>query len=358
MYRALELAGQRFLPLFTLVLILLLGGACTAANPAPGAQEAPAEWETVEDLVAAAEAEGGELMVYSSMNIDSLETILAEFQSAYPFVRPEYYRASGDNVIQKALTESQAGQQFADVYETQAFEIYRLLQVGLLEPFVAPESEAYPAGAKDPDGYWTVDRINLVVIGYNTELVDPQDVPGRWEDLVDPKWGEQMGVEASDVELLAMMMHHWGEEEAIDLWEGIAALQPGIVDGHTALAELVSAGEFNISPNLYAHRVENLKAKGAPLEWVRTDPVFVYAQMAAVAKDAPNPATARLFVNWLLSEEGQSAIQNVGRTPSRPGVGGGQDDLLADLNVVYTVPELAEDYNTYADIWNSTLGLE
>lgn len=358
-----------------LVLIALLLVACGQAAPTeapaeaaepveaakpdeaevPAEAEAPAEAMSLEE---AARAEGGELMVYTSMNIDDLEVILAKFGETYPFVSTEYYRASGEDVIQKALTESQAGQHFADVFETNAFEVYRLQGVGLLEPYIASESEAYPANAKDPDGYWTVDRINTVVIAYNTELVDPADAPTSWEDLLDPKWKGLMGVEAGDVELLADMVGAWGEEKTYAFWEGIAAQEPGIVDGHTELAEFVAAGEFAISPTLYGHRVEKLKGKDAPLEWIRTDPVFAYTQLLAMAAEAPHPATAKLFINWLLSEEGQGAIRDVGRIPSRPGIETDPPGLTEGLNLYYTVPALAEHYNDYADKWNSFFKLE
>ena len=309
-------------------------------------------------LIDEAKSEGGDLMIYTSMNIDDLEQILEKFEEAYPFTNTDYYRADGSNVIQKALLENQSGQTFADVFETESFEVYRLQEVGLLQPYIAPESDAYPAQAKDADGYWTVDRINTVVIGYNTNLVDQANAPKTWEDLLDPKWKGEIGVEANDVELLAGMVNAWGEQEAYQFWEGIAALEPGIIDGHTELAELVSAGEFAISPNLYAYRIEKLKEKGAPIDWVKTDPVIAFTQLLAMAADAPHPATARLFINWLLSEEGQSALRDLGRIPNRPGVKVDPPELIEGLNLLYTVPSWAENYDEYAEKWKSLINLK
>ncbi len=341
-----------------LVLIALWATACTPAAapttaPPPAPTTAPPPAPTAEmSLEEAAEAEGGNLMVYTSMNIDDLEVVLAAFKETYPFVNAEYYRASGEDVIAKAVTEAQAGQHFADVFETNAFEVYRLNQEGLLAPFDAPERAAYPDNAKDTEGYWTVDRINLVVIAYNTDLVDAADVPKTHEDLLDPKWKGKIAVEASDVELLADMVGAWGEDKAEAFWEGIAAQEPRLVDGHTELAEFMVAGEFAISPTVYGHRVGRLKGDGAPIEWVITDPVFAFTQLLALAADAPHPATGQLFVNWLLSEEGQKVIQDLGRVPARPGV----DDLLEGLSVYYTIPALAENYNDYLEVWTE-LGL-
>lgn len=346
--------------------------ACTAARPAgesgqdsstqpasgQGATSLAASLSEESRLEEAARLEGGEVAIYTSMSIDDLEFLLARFKESYPFTRPTYYRASGDDVIQKSMTEAQAGQHFADVFDTEAFEVTRLLQAGLLQPFVAPQSEAYPAQAKDPEGYWTVNRINTVVIGYNTELVDPLDVPATWEDLLEPKWKGKMGVEANDVELFAGMVSVWGEEKTTRLWEGIAAQEPGIVDGHTELAQLVSAGEFAISPNLYAYRVERLKSDGAPIEWVRTDPIIAYSQLIAMAADAPHPATARLFINWALSEAGQNAIREMGRIPGHPDIQSDPPGLVEGLNLVFTVPAMADDFDHYLEQWRSILHLK
>ena len=350
---------KRFLQFLALVLITAtVIAACAPTAPAVVETTAPTTAPTqAMTLEEAAKAEGGQLMVYTSMNIDDLEVILGKFKEKYPFAAPEYYRASGEDVIQKALTESQAGSHFADVFETNAFEVYRLMEEKLLAPYDAPERAAYPENAKDPNAYWTVDRINTVVISYNTDLVSPEEAPKTYEDLLDPKWKGKIGVEASDVELLVDMVGAWGEEKTYSFWEGIAAQDPGIVDGHTELAEFVAAGEYAVSPNLYGHRVESLKAKGATIEWVKTDPVFAYTQLLAMAANSPHPAMAKLFVNWLLSEDGQNAIRDVGRIPSRPGVSSDPAVLTEGLNFYYTIPSLAEKYNEYDAKWNQYFSL-
>ena len=58
----------------------------------------------------------------------------------------------------------------------------------LLQPYVSPESVAYPAGFKDSKGYWVDYFDSYNVIGYNTQLVARDQAPKSWEDLLDPKW--------------------------------------------------------------------------------------------------------------------------------------------------------------------------
>ncbi len=298
-------------------------------------------------------------MVYTSMNIDDLEPILAKFMEKYPFIKAEYYRASGEDVLAKASTEAKAGQHFADVLEGADLQIFQAVQEGLVAPYVSPEVAAYPEGASDPNGMWTVSRVNAVVIAYNTELVKPEEAPKSYEDLLDPKWQGKIGVEQDDVALMALMIEAWGEEKAMAFWTKLAEGQkPGIVKGHTELAELTMAGEYEVSPTVYSHRVEKLKKKEAPLEWVRLDPIFSFNHMVSLAKDGPHPNAAKLFIDWFLSEEGQTIIGEIGRIPSRPGVGVDPPALTEGVNFYYAGEEVLDIYNEIAETWYEMFGIK
>jgi iron(III) transport system substrate-binding protein len=150
----------------------------------------------------------------------------------------------------------------------------------------------------------------------------------------------------------------WGEEKAQAFWEGIAAQKPALVEGHTELAEAMAAGEYAISPTVYGHRVEKLKAKGQPIEWVRTDPVFAFTQSVALVAHPPHPATAKLFINWFLSESGQTVIRDLGRIPARAGFSSDPPTLTEGVNLYYTPPVSAEDYAKYAEKWNSLFAIK
>jgi len=366
---------NKALILTTLISALVFASSCTASPAKETATQAPLLNPTLApspvptiplptnppaepSLEALAKAEGGQLMVYTSMSEEDLDAVLASFKETYPFVTTAFYRESGEQVLTQALAETQSGQYLADVYEIDSISTNRLIQEGLLAPYITLESSAYPDDAKDQDGYWTVDRINTVVIGYNTDLVALSDIPATWEDLLDPKWKGKMAVERSDIELLGDMVAAWGQEKAYAFWEGIAAQEPAMIDGHTELAEALAAGEYAISPTLYAHRVEKLKSKGEPVEWVKTDPVFAYTQVIALAANAPHPATAKLFINWLLSESGQTLIRDLGRIPARAGISTDPPSLIEGINIFYSPPSVAEGYDEFAEKWNTLFSLK
>jgi iron(III) transport system substrate-binding protein len=357
--------------LFVGILVSLVG--CTAPpTPAPPTATAvaptptqvvappvvspvPTKGTSLEDL---AKAEGGQLMLYTSMNEKDSDAILAGFKEAYPFVNTAYYSDSGELVAAKVQTEAQAGQYLADAFEVDSLSSYRMQQQGLLGSYVPPESASYPANTKDVGGYGTVDRFVAVVIGYNTNLVAPADVPKTWDDLLDPKWKGKMVVEAADMELLGDMTAAWGQEKAYAFWDGIAAQQPAVISGHTELADALAAGTYSITPTVYAHRIEQLKAKGQPVEWVKSDPVFAYTQTLGITAKAPHPATSRLFINWLLSESGQTLYRDLGRIPARPGVSADPPSLTEGLNFFYTSPIVAERYDEFFKKWNELFPLK
>ena len=72
--------------------------------------------------------------------------------------------------------------------------------------------------------------------------------------------------------------------------------------------------------NTYLHNVEDVRRKGAPVDWVAQDPVFTKFQPIGVGSKAANPNAAKLFVDFMLSEEGQKIIASFGRVPTRRGV--------------------------------------
>src|SRR6185295_10350292 len=103
----------------------------------------------------------------------------------------------------------------------------------------------------------------------------------------------------------------------------LSAQQVRFRDGHTLIAELMAAGEFDVALT-FSEAIERMKRKGAPVEWVKTlDPIVVSLHPVAIAAGAPHPAAARLFVDFLLSEEGQTIIRASGRISPRLGSTGG-----------------------------------
>jgi iron(III) transport system substrate-binding protein len=224
-------------------------------------------------------------------------------------------------------------------------ETQQLVKAGFLQPYVSPESGAYPAGFKDARRFW-VDYFDAYnVIGYNTKLVSKDQAPKSWEDLLDPKWRAQIVMDEEMYSWYGAMIQAWGAEKAQRFMKALAKQDIRLRSGHTLIAQLMAAGEFSVGMVL-AHRIEKMKEQGAPVEWVTTlDPVTVSLHPIGVAAKALHPNAAKLFVDFVLSKEGQQTVLAIGRTPARPGI----DTRMQakNLKLFPIPPELGENYNRY-----------
>ncbi len=107
-----------------------------------------------------------------------------------------------------------------------------------------------------------------------------------------------------------------GEEKGLAYMKRLGAQEFRLYAGLTILTNLLAAGEFPLVLNTYLHNAEDAKRKGAPVDWVAQDPVFTKFQPIGIGAKAPHPNAAKLFVDFILSEDGQRIIASFGRVPT------------------------------------------
>jgi iron(III) transport system substrate-binding protein len=257
----------------------------------------------------------GKVIVYTSLNTKDSVPISEAFKKKYG-VEVELWRSSSEKVLQRAVTEARAGRHSVDSFELNGPELEALWREGLLDRYYTPQGENMPPAAFAKNGAYIADRFNFFTIGYNTNLVKPSDVPNSYEDLLDPKWVGRIGIEASDTDWFGSLVRSMGEEKGMAFFRKLAAMKPQMRTGHTLMAELVSSGEIALALDIYNHNAERLKVKGAPIEWKPLKPTFGRPNGVSVAKNAPHPHAALLFVDFMLSIEGQKLIQKANRVPA------------------------------------------
>jgi iron(III) transport system substrate-binding protein len=159
-------------------------------------------------------------------------------------------------------------------------------------------------------------------------------------------------MDTDEVEWYAGLIEYWGKERAVRLLKNLAAQQIRFRDGHTLVAQLMAAGEFEMTL-AFSDSLEKMKKERAPVEWVATfDPIIVSIHPIAIAADAPHPEAARLFVDFALSKEGQSLIRASGRVSPRPDVPPPYPQLnQAKLKLHPVQPEAAADYEGLLKEW-------
>ena len=86
--------------------------------------------------------------------------------------------------------------------------------------------------------------------------------------------------------------------------------------GHPLLTQLVASGEVALALTVYNYSPEQLKKKGAPIDWFAIEPAIGISDGVAVAVRAPHPKAAALFRDYLLSEDAQRIIAGIGYVPT------------------------------------------
>lgn len=262
----------------------------------------------------------GEVVFYSSLNNEQITAFRDAFQKKYPFLKVSFYRGTSERVLQRIMTEAQVGRHAVDVVSAAGFQLYALKEKGLLARYASEEESAFAKGFRDSEGQWTNLHSLYNSMGYNTKLVSPGEVPRRYEDLLHPRWKGRLGFNFRDAEWFVNMLKIMGREKGTDFMRRLAAQQPGLHEGHNHLAQLLAAGEFPAAVNSYGHILAREKDRGAPVQWVLVEPVIAYLHPIALAKHAPHPNAGRLFIDFLLSREGQTMLAGQGRIPGRSDV--------------------------------------
>jgi len=268
-------------------------------------------------LLAAAKAEGP-LTVYSSTNEQEGLPLFKIFEEATG-IKVQYVRAADSVLTSRMTIEFRANQKSYDIVHMTT--INKLLPQ-MLAQYEPPEAKNLIPEARDPGKRWYGVYANYNSPAYNTQKVKASDLPKTYEEFgLHKEWAGQVAIDGTDSEWLKAVFDYYGEQKATQVIKTIVAtLKPILTDGHLAMARATGAGEYAISLNNYVNLSNNVKLGGAPIEVFALDPVaLIFGQVAINAK-APNPNTARLAANFMLSQECQEFLAKFGRLPTRSDV--------------------------------------
>jgi iron(III) transport system substrate-binding protein len=265
-------------------------------------------------LAAGAKKEGS-VVLYSTLTVSDAQALGAAFERKYG-VKVMAWRGGGEKIVQRAMTEARAGRYDADVFEMNGPQMEILYREKLLEEFRSPAFRDIPPAAFPPHRHYVADRFAFYVMAFNTRLIKPDEAPRSYEDVLDPKWRGKIGLEATDAVWFAAVVKAMGEERGLAYFHKLAAMKPDMRTGHILLAELVAAGEVPLTLTAYNNNVETLKKKGAPIEWRALQPAFGRPSSIGPARHPAHPHAAALFVDFVLSREGQEILEKANRVPA------------------------------------------
>ncbi|TXT50770.1 MAG: iron(III) transport system substrate-binding protein [Spirochaetes bacterium] len=258
-----------------------------------------------------AEAIKGRITLYTSVPQPIVDRLQNEFMKKYPGITLDAFRSDTNAVIAKMMTEHQAGQIMGDlvwVAEPSTYEEFK--DQGLLLKIAPPEAANLDPSMKDPEGYYYAARLINMVIAYNTlKVTDP---PKSWEDLVTKNYGSmgyptplRSGASVAATETLVSRFG-WDYFEKFKRNGGMQ------LQSNATVSDMILKGEHSVGVIL-DFMVRPLMAKGSPINyvWPAEGTIFIPSPIA-VLKNTKNLRAAELFVNYLLSREGQETVVKVG----------------------------------------------
>jgi iron(III) transport system substrate-binding protein len=296
-----------------IALSALICNACLLSGPAPAADSALAALAQYEgadrgERLAEGARREGRLTLYTSLTVDDMTVLNAAFEKRYG-VKVQMWRASSEKIVQRALAEARAGRFDVDVFESNAPSLEILYREELLQAVRSPHHADLIPAAVPAHREWVGTRLNVFVHAYNTKLVRKEELPASYADLLHPRWKGRLGIEASDEDWFAAVVQQLGEEKGLKFFRDLVAMNGlSVRRGHTLLTNMVAAGEVPFALTVYNFTAEQLKQRGAPLEWFVLPPAIARANGVAVARRAQHPHAALLYYEFMIGDEGQGIL--------------------------------------------------
>jgi iron(III) transport system substrate-binding protein len=315
------MASKKFLPLATAALLLFcatvsIARAASVESTLADVNKLPPA-ERQKRLEEGARREGS-FVHYSVSNAELINAYVKAFMSKYPFIKADFWRGSGNQLVFRTLMEHRAGKLAADVISVGTENVIALKKAGLYARYRSPESQFYPREQYDKEGYFHADSLGLATIAYNRQLVKKEEAPKGYNDLLDPKWKGSLTIDLEPERMLTAWLLAWGEPKTREFVQKLLANGATVRRGHTLQAQLLCAGEFKIAVEIYPDAILRMKQNGCPATIVFANPTpAVVGGNYAIYTNTSHPNAAALFIDFALSAEGSKILAATGRVHRR-----------------------------------------
>jgi len=275
---------------------------CVSFSPAH-AQNAPSPNAKWSDILAAAKKEK-KITLYASVNPPVIDRIVAGFKKAYPEIDVEQQRLTSGLATSRVDQEKANGLDGADVIinSEKLWFLGHAKANSLLKP-VGPAASAWPTEYL-VEGSVIVPGIGPIGIPYSTTQVKtpPQD----FGDLLKPEFKDKIGI-AALVATFSVAWYDWVEkQQGSDYFAKLKAQNPKTYSGSTTISQAISAGEIAIGNFGDASAITTLIEQGAPIAYVVPKGALGYQFYAGALGWAKRPNAALVFIDYIMSREGQT----------------------------------------------------
>jgi len=322
-----------------------------------------AEWERT---VRAAEKEGE-----VSVSIGGYGAVIESgvFQKTFPKIKVNYITGAGTDIAPRIVAERRAGKYLLDVYNGGGVSLYQSLYLGkLLDPIrpalILPEvldtTKWWEGKLKFADkerAYIFVYEGNVAAgagAGYNTQLLDPREYKSYWDFLTPKLKGKIVSIDIRKVRGAGIpwqFLYYSPELGPKYLRRLFGEMDVTLTADFRQAVDWLGTGKFTLVLPIQGGQIYKAKNQGLPVEQFEPfhfkEGVNLSSAFGSLAlmNRAPHPNAAKVFINWLLSREGQTLFQKVISIP-----GDGRNSRRIDVPKDHIAPdEQRRDKMTYFD---------
>jgi len=268
--------------------------------------------------VAAAKREG-KVVWYTSTPIATANKIVKAFE-ADSGVKVELFRSGGSQVLRRFMQEQQAGRIAADVLTTSdPAATAALARKDTFVPFKPSNFDKVPAEAKDPNGAYVAQRLNMITIYVRDDKIPLAAAPKTWSDLLDPKYkGQMVTTDPSYTALGLMTVATLAKKFGWGFYEKLRTADTMVVQGNQQVADMLKGGERLIAAGALDSYAADERKAGHPISTIYpTEGALIIASPTSVVKGSPNPNAAKLFAEFMLSDAAQKFFPEDGGYAAR-----------------------------------------
>jgi iron(III) transport system substrate-binding protein len=262
-------------------------------------------------LYAGAKAEGV-VTWYTSLAGDSYKALARGFETNYPGLRVEAFRAGGSELIPRMFEEAKARRPIFDTLET-TYDFMMVARANnLTRPYNSPLLASYPSEAKEKADkgltFWTIFRESYMGFGYNKNQVAADAVPKDFDGLLHPQLKGKMAItlNESSARMIGAMIKIKGEAFVKKLKAQDIRIY---TVSSAALVDLMASGELGASFHIYRNHAMVSAERGSPVGWTPMELVPTNSGCVALSAQPPHPNAAALFVDFLLGAEARKVLE-------------------------------------------------
>ena len=313
-------------------------------------------WGQSAELLNQVKKEGGEVILYTTMTVGDFQLFNKAAKEKYPFLNIRHVYLSSARQTARVMQEHRAGRVQADVLGNSPETLVYLKQQGVLGQYRSPETRNLLQGTWDPDGFWSGITTDLLVSGFNPKMISKAAAPRNYDDYLKPQFKSQLAVNRGVPYPLTGMVSLRGEEQGVAYFKKFSQQDLRLVEGYTDTINLMAAGEYPMVTFTQVSKLDAMKRRGAPVDWLPSPQTLATISTVAMVKNPLHPAAAQLLIDFYLSGEGQSGLAATGKIPLRRGAKSQSkeiDQLMENGNFHVIMPE--GGYDRYMKIFNENL---